>query len=479
MSVVRALALTVLLAGPTVIAFFAGGYFDQPREWAGIFAWALVVVAALASPAPLPRAWPARLAVLGLAALAALTALSLVWTPLGGATQDDAQRVALYLGTLIAAAALVRGRAAIRCVEPALAAGTVIVVGYGVSGRLLPDLIELSASRTAFGRLEQPLTYWNAMGALATFGLVLCARLAGDGERDPRARALAAAAAAPLGLGVYLSFSRAALVALAVGLIVLVALRPDRRQARGALTVLAAGIAAAVAGALLPAVRALEGSGTSRTTQGLIMLAVLLAVMAAAAAAVARRPRRDPETRLRLPRPRWIIAFVVLLLAGGTLLAAASDPRAGNPATGANTARLASVESNRYAYWRVAAGEFTTHPLLGVGSGAFRVDWLRERTVDDPAKDAHSLYVETLAELGLLGLAALAAFLAGVAISSVRAFRAAPARAAGPAAALTVWAVHTGLDWDWEMPAVTTPALIAAGLLVALSDGGLSSRREA
>src|SRR5215204_6585454 len=90
MSVVRALALTVLLAGPTVIAFFAGGYFDQPREWAGIFAWALAVVAAVASPAPLPRAWPARLAVLGLAARAALTALSLLWTPLGAAMLEVA-----------------------------------------------------------------------------------------------------------------------------------------------------------------------------------------------------------------------------------------------------------------------------------------------------------------------------------------------------------------------------------------------------
>ena len=42
----------VLLAGPTALAFFSGGYFDGPRAWAGLVAWALVAVAVLAAPAP-------------------------------------------------------------------------------------------------------------------------------------------------------------------------------------------------------------------------------------------------------------------------------------------------------------------------------------------------------------------------------------------------------------------------------------------
>ena len=38
------------LAGPAVLAFFAGGYFDGPRVWAGLVTWALVVVAMFSAP---------------------------------------------------------------------------------------------------------------------------------------------------------------------------------------------------------------------------------------------------------------------------------------------------------------------------------------------------------------------------------------------------------------------------------------------
>ena len=51
-----------LLAGPTVLAFFSGGYFAEPRLIAAIVVWALVLALAAAGPAPLPRgaAGPAR-----------------------------------------------------------------------------------------------------------------------------------------------------------------------------------------------------------------------------------------------------------------------------------------------------------------------------------------------------------------------------------------------------------------------------------
>ena len=42
-------ARTALLAGPTVLAFFSGGYFDGPRAWAGLIAWALVAIALVAA----------------------------------------------------------------------------------------------------------------------------------------------------------------------------------------------------------------------------------------------------------------------------------------------------------------------------------------------------------------------------------------------------------------------------------------------
>ena len=50
----------------------------------------------------------------------------------------------------------------------------------GAVGAPGPWLVTLDRSISAGGRLEQPLGYWNAMGALAAIGLVLCAGVAGD-----------------------------------------------------------------------------------------------------------------------------------------------------------------------------------------------------------------------------------------------------------------------------------------------------------
>jgi O-antigen ligase len=130
------------------------------------------------------------------------------------------------------------------------------------------------------------------------------------------------------------------------------------------------------------------------------------------------------------------------------------------PAQGTNPSRLVSAQSNRYEYWRVAVNAFADHPLHGGGSGSFRTDWLRERTIDETVRDAHSLYLETAAELGLVGLAALIAFLVGI----VSMARRSP-EAAGAIGALAVYAVHAGLDWDWELPALTLVALTLAARL--------------
>ena len=40
----------LLLAGPCVLAFFSGGFFDEARLWGGLVAWALVVVGAVTAP---------------------------------------------------------------------------------------------------------------------------------------------------------------------------------------------------------------------------------------------------------------------------------------------------------------------------------------------------------------------------------------------------------------------------------------------
>ena len=52
----------------------------------------------------------------------------------------------------------------------------------------------------------------------------------------------------------------------------------------------------------------------------------------------------------------------------------------------------------------------------------------------------------------------------------MRLYRAHRATAAGLAAGLAAWAFHAGLDWDWEMPAVSLPALLLAAAAIAWGD---------
>ena len=176
----------LLIAGPTVLAFFSGGFFDRPRIVAAILAWALVAVAAVLVPDPLPSSVPGRLALAGLLLLTVWTAASVSWAPIAGRAQDDVQRLLLYLGAFIAAVALLRGPLARRWLEPSLALGTLLVVAYGLSERLLPGIVELDRSSAAAGRLEQPLTYWNAYGLVAAIGFVLAVRIAGRPASGPR-----------------------------------------------------------------------------------------------------------------------------------------------------------------------------------------------------------------------------------------------------------------------------------------------------
>ena len=55
-------AAACLLAGPTILAFYSGGFFIEPRLVAGIVAWVLVLALAVVGPAPLPRSLSGRLA---------------------------------------------------------------------------------------------------------------------------------------------------------------------------------------------------------------------------------------------------------------------------------------------------------------------------------------------------------------------------------------------------------------------------------
>ncbi len=462
----------VLLAGgPTVIAFFSGGFFSDARLVALIVTWALVGVCAIVAPDPLPRG-AGLLSAIGLALYTGWIALSAKWSSLPGQAGFDAERALLYLGAFVAAAAAFRTRPAARMLEVALAAGTVVVGVYGLLGRLLPRIVHESVTRAAAGRLEQPLTYWNAEGALAALGFVLCARVAGDTTRKPLTRKFAVAGAAPLGLVVYLTFSRGAVAALAGGLIVVLVLDPTRSQLRAVGIAAMSGVIAVAGAAAEHPVRDLVGSAGARQHAGATVLAVMGAAQLAAVIVIRHLIDREATGHrhsepIRLPRRTGVVAglLVVSLVVVPVLLARSTPSTA--PGFGQTSARLSSLGSSRYAYWKVAVNAGLDHPLIGAGASGFADEWLLHRPFLEAAHDAHSLEIETFAELGLIGLALLCLIFTAMIVVMRTVLRADRALAVGPVAAISLWALHSTIDWDWEMPGLTLVAAILAGALAA------------
>jgi O-antigen ligase len=159
------------------------------------------------------------------------------------------------------------------------------------------------------------------------------------------------------------------------------------------------------------------------------------------------------------------VALVVVVAVAGVALARSFSSPTATPAEGA--ARLRTLSgSSRADYWRVALRTVEDEPLLGSGAGSYRRRWYRHRPVPQPARDAHSLYLETVAELGPLGLALLLAALGLPLVVAVTA-RADPLTPAalGPYVAFLA---HAAQDWDWELPAVTVSAL-ACGVALLLA----------
>jgi O-antigen ligase len=139
--------------------------------------------------------------------------------------------------------------------------------------------------------------------------------------------------------------------------------------------------------------------------------------------------------------------------------------RAPPAAHGARNESLLTISGNtRSDYWRVAWREYREHPWLGSGSGTFNVYWNRDRNTIYGSLDAHNLYLEVLAEQGPFGLLLLLGALL-LPFAGLVGTRPEPLRAAA-AGAYLAFLLHAGIDWDWEMPAVTLSGLFCGGSLV-------------
>jgi O-antigen ligase len=130
--------------------------------------------------------------------------------------------------------------------------------------------------------------------------------------------------------------------------------------------------------------------------------------------------------------------------------------------------------SGRAEQWSVALDAWREQPWLGIGAGGYERYWLEHRAVGSKIRDAHSLYIEQLAEVGPVGLAFLLTALGVPVYAAFRSRR----RPLVPAAfgAYVAYLVHAGIDWDWEMPVVTLAGL-ACGIAVVAEARARAPRR--
>jgi hypothetical protein len=139
----------------------------------------------------------------------------------------------------------------------------------------------------------------------------------------------------------------------------------------------------------------------------------------------------------------------------------------------------------RYQYWQSAIDAYETEPWLGIGPGTFEFWWAREGVGEAAifVREAHSLYFETLAELGPLGLLLVGAFVAIVlARGALRAFSAPSAERPALAAAVAAcfgFAAAGAVDWVWELGALPVAFLFLAAMAVGEVEGTRPRRRLA
>jgi hypothetical protein len=451
-------AVAVATAG---LAAAQGGYFPTSWGWAALaFLFAGAIALVLSDRVELSRA---ELAFLGLlAAFVGWTALSLLWSTGFSGTVEEVERILVYAGGSVAFLLVARpGR-----IAPLLGAILVALTGiclYGLLGRLFPT--ELYSDQFAGYRLYDPVGYWNGLGLLAGIAILLAAGFAAEATRAG-ARAAAAASLPVLTVTAYFTFSRGAWVALAAGLVVMIAISPHRLRFLTTAFVVAAGPVIALwlawkSSALshLSATLAATKHEGHRLAIWLLVLCALTAVSVLALHAIERRIHvgrgvRQAYGSALLLAAVGALAFGLVVGGGPAHIARRGYDRfLANPVANENLSRrLFQLSSNgRVELWHVGWREFARHPVLGTGPGTFEAYWYEHGDGSQTVRDAHSLYIETLGELGVVGLVLLVAMLV-VPFAGARA-RERPYVPIALAAYATLL-VHASYDWDWELPAL-------------------------
>jgi O-antigen ligase len=461
-----------------LLATSTGGYLTLSQDWASLLALSGAAIVLLVRDR---LEWTRlKLAFVGfIAAFAGWVALSATWSQSVTSTGNEVQRDLAYVALATAAAIVVTRRTATTLAAGAVT-GATAACAYALGTRLFPDVFG-GFDSTSYGyRLATPITYWNGLGIFAAVALLAAFAFAARAVHGV-SRALAAAAMPLLFSTMYLTFSRGAWAALVIGALASLLVGPRRWQLLTMMLVLGPCLAVALlAISQRPALTTIGASLAAATRQGhslvgpLLAICVLCGVVAASVAVV--------EARVNVPRGvaiafRIIVALAIVAAFTGVWSRVGSPSHLAArgwrsferppPVTGADLSSRLFQLSNSYRLnlWRTSLHSFEGRPALGTGAGTFWEVWVRKRDVGLASSEGHSLYMETLGELGAPGLALL---VAGLAVPLAAAWRGRRLPFAGPfVGAYAAWLVHAGVDWDWELVGVTLLPLLLGSALIA------------
>ncbi len=476
----RAIVFGVSFALVAYLALRGGAYDAVVRQELGLVLWAALALGL--ATGIVPRADLRGVTLLPLAligGLAALTLLSLAWSPSAERTFSELARVVLY-GGILATPALALNRYTWRAAAGGIVGAALAVSAFAVATRLAPATLPFDRVAEFFStdRLSYPLDYWNAVAAwgaiAATAGLAWSAH-----TRVAWARAACVGLVPAAVLCVYLTYSRAGTIGLIVGAAAVLALSANRWTVAAHTVVVAA--ASAVAIAVVrgePAIAdATGGAGGQRVALALLAgMVVCAAVGLLGAGSRLDHFRLGPGTGRRAVAAAAAAGLAIGLLAGGAgALGEAWEQFQDERTTVVSddpAARLTTAGGTRSEVWDAALDAFRSEPLAGIGPGTFELYWNQNASVPEYMRDAHSLYLESLAELGVPGLLLILGVLGSALWLGIRTCLTAErsserAAATAMAAAAIVFAVVAGVDWMWEETAVTVLGLGSLGVLLA------------
>jgi O-antigen ligase len=484
-------ALTIYLG------FDGGGYFPPATGVAcAVLALALVLRLTL-SPRPLEGfGLAAGLLTAAIGLLAVWSLVSTSWSDAPARAVAEFDRALLYLLLFALVATLPRTTQTARTVLMGIAAGATFVCVGGLMTRVLPDVFPI-APNVLDQRLSYPITYWNGLGLLAAVAIVFATHFTCSTREHPAARVTGAAVLPLLAATLFFTFSRASIAVTVVGVVLYVVLARPRGFLPACLAVLPA-VAIAVIWSYDADLLARPNPTTDAAAdQGHEVFWVLLLCTLFAAVARYVLIRLGLDRRIALidvPKQtrNRIVAIGSAVLVVGTVTAwVALDVndrisrqydrfREGDVIRQTDDARqrLTAVGNNgRIAHWEEALEAFRDNPLKGTGAGTYELTWAKQRSTDFTVRDGHSLYLETLSEIGIVGGILLLATLGGILLGL--AWHARGRHRALWGAMFTagcVWALHAAQDWVWELPSVTAWLFAAGGIALARPPGAPDTR---